>query len=343
MILKVKRKTKKKAQKRISKKMVYDEVLEQIKKYDSIVIYGHKNPDGDCYGAQVGLREIILGLYPHKKVYITGTGCPRFFTILPEMDVVSDEVIANSLAFLVDANDLNRMEDQRIHTAPAFAKIDHHIDNFLFTEGPQVINTTANSTCDLITELAMLTGVELSVIGATALYLGVVSDSANFKFVTNYVETFERVKYLAECGARIHELNFLLSKTNENSLKAKGYILANYKKTKGGVVYIVHSKEKLHKLHLSANEASNLVNLLGNIDGCPIWVSFAEYEDGRVRLEIRSNGPEIQPCAVRVGGGGHAQASGAQLPELNYDVVQDILDDLDKTLKEWRKTNHVGK
>ena len=63
--------------------MSFDKILEQIQKYDSIVIYGHKNPDGDCYGAQVGLRELIYALYPEKKVYITGTGCPRVRMSLP--------------------------------------------------------------------------------------------------------------------------------------------------------------------------------------------------------------------------------------------------------------------
>ena len=323
--------------------MIFDEVLEQIKKYDSIVIYGHKNPDGDCYGAQVGLREVIKSLYPNKEVYITGTGCPRFFSILPKMDNVSDEVIRNSLAFLVDANDLDRMEDQRIHHAKAWAKIDHHIDNYLFTQGPQVVDTLAHSACDLVTQLALECKVKLNVVGATALYLGILTDSARFQFVHNYPETFERMKYLADCGARIHDLNYLLSKTDEASLAAKGYILTHYKKSKGGVIYIVYSKEKLAKLHMSTNEASNYINLLGNIEGYPIWCSFAEYSDGKVRFEVRSNGPAVQPAAVRIGGGGHAQAAGAQLPELNYDIIQGVLDDLDNVLKEWRETESCGK
>ena len=35
-------------------------------------IFGHKNPDGDCYGAQVGLKELLKSLYPHKNIYIIG-------------------------------------------------------------------------------------------------------------------------------------------------------------------------------------------------------------------------------------------------------------------------------
>ena len=316
---------------------MFDEILELIRKYDSIVIFGHINPDGDCYGAQVGLREVIHALYPTKKVYITGTGCPKFFSVLPKMDVVTDEVIKKSLALLVDANDLPRMEDSRIFNCKAWAKIDHHIDTQSFTEGPQVVDTDANSTCDIIAGLAMSLGIKLNVIGATALYLGVVTDTARFQFGTDYVKTFERVTYLCECGAEVEKLNSLLAKTDEQSLYAKGYIMTHYKVSKGGVVYIVYSREKLHKIRLSANAASNLVNLLGNIEGYPIWCSFAEYEDGKVRVEIRSNGPEIQPVAARVGGGGHARASGAQLKGLDFDIINSILDDLDNTLAEWRK------
>ena len=152
---------------------MFEQIIELIEKYDSIVIFGHINPDGDCYGAQVGLREIIHILYPSKKVYITGTGCPRFFSILPHMDKVEDDVISNSLALLVDANDLPRMEDSRIFNCKAWAKIDHHIDTQSFTEGPQVVDTSANSTCDMITGLAMELDVDINPLGATALYLGI--------------------------------------------------------------------------------------------------------------------------------------------------------------------------
>ena len=53
-------------------------------------------------------------------------------------------------------------------------------------------------------------------------------------------------------------------------------------------------------------------------------------------MEIRSNGPVIQPVAVSVGGGGHAYASGAQLPSLKQEVIEDIIHKLDQTIEEWR-------
>ena len=316
---------------------MFEHIVEQIKKYDSIVIFGHINPDGDCYGAQVGLRDLIKVIYPNKKVYITGTGCPRFFNILPNMDVVSDEVIANSLAILVDGNDLFRMEDSRVKTAKAWAKIDHHIDSGSFTEGPFVVLTEASSTCEIITHMALELKVDITPVGATALYLGLLTDSARFQFVNDFNLTFDATKYLYTHGANITGINEDLAKTDERTLAAKGYVLSHYKKSKGGVIYIIYSKHTLKRIRLSANGASNMINLIGNVDGYPIWCSFAEYEDGRVRFEVRSNGPIVQPAAARVGGGGHAHASGATLPSLDSDLINSIIKDLENTIDEWRK------
>ena len=316
---------------------MFNQIWDLIKKNDSIVIYGHINPDGDCYGAQVGLKEIILANFPNKKVYVTGSGVPAFFDVICKMDVVKDEDIKKSLAIIVDGNDLARMEDSRIFTAKEFAKIDHHIDTGSFTEGPFVVDTSANSTCDIITGFVLDYNLKVSPLGANALYLGIVTDSARFQFVTDYPKTFERVKFLCEHGADPHKLNKVLSKTDETSLAAKGYVMSHYKKSKAGVISIVYDKKTLEKLSISANHASNLINLLGNIEGYPIWCSFAEYTDGRVRAEFRSNGPAVQPVAVSVGGGGHAQASGAQLPSLDYKQIEEIIRRLDQAIIDWRK------
>ena len=37
-------------------------IIDQIEKYDIITLYRHKGPDGDAYGSQIGLKELILKL-----------------------------------------------------------------------------------------------------------------------------------------------------------------------------------------------------------------------------------------------------------------------------------------
>ena len=316
---------------------MFNQIWELIKKHNSIVIFGHLNPDGDCYGAQVGLKDVIKTNFPEKNVYIVGTGVPRFFQLLTEMDDVSDEIITKSLAIIVDGNDLMRMEDKRVVNALAFAKIDHHIDTGSFTEGPSIVDVNANSACDIIAGLVLDNHLKISPLGANALYLGILTDSARFQFVNNYAQTFERARFLCDSGADPRRINDILNKSDEKSLYSKGYILSHYKKSPNGVIYIIYDKDTLHSLGISANEASGLINLLSNVRGYPIWCSFAEYDDGRVRCEFRSNGPEVQPVAASIGGGGHAMASGAQLESLDLEFINSIIDRFDKLLVEWRK------
>lgn len=315
---------------------MFDDILILINQYDSIVIFGHLNPDGDCYGSQLGLKDVILANFPNKKVYVTGSGCPWYYPEFPKMDKVSDEVIANSLAIIVDGNDLGRMEDSRVFNAKAFAKIDHHIDTGSFTEGPSVVDENANSACDIIAGLVMDYNLKITPAGANALYLGIITDSARFQFVNDYVQTFERVKFLCTKGAKPNMISKLINRTTEGALSAKGYIMSNYQKTKEGVIYIILDKETIHKIGVTTNQVSGLVNLLGNVDGYPIWCMFAEYDDGKVRCEFRSNGPEVQPVAASIGGGGHAMASGCQLPKLDRKYIASVIEMFNKTLVEWR-------
>ena len=317
---------------------MFKKIFEKIEKYDSIIIFGHLNPDCDCFGAQVGLKEIILAEFPNKKVYLAGTGVPYVFDLLYPVDIIEDNQFKGSLGVLVDANDLSRMEDSRIYNCADWVKIDHHIDTGTFKEGPFIVDTNANSACDIIAGLVMDHNLKITKLGATALLLGIVSDSARFQFVTNYPETFERCKFLVEKGGEIKKVYTKLSSTNEKTLRVKGYVLSHYKKSKkDNVLYIILDQKTLQRLRVSTNHASNLINMLANVEGYPIWASFAEYEDGKVRCELRSNGPAVQPIAVKIGGGGHAQASGASLPKLDLDYIEKIIDDLDDLVEAWRK------
>lgn len=61
---------------------MYQEVWNKIKAYDSIVIFGHVNPDGDCYGSQIGLRQAIKDNFKGKNVYAVGSGFPRLAPVV---------------------------------------------------------------------------------------------------------------------------------------------------------------------------------------------------------------------------------------------------------------------
>jgi phosphoesterase RecJ-like protein len=72
---------------------------------------------------------------------------------------------------------------------------------------------------------------------------------------------------------------------------------------------------------------------MSDIRGVDVWANFTESDEG-VICEIRSNKYNINPVAVKYGGGGHAKASGATLKD--KDEAMRLLSDLDTIVKEGK-------
>ena len=85
--------------------LMFTQLLEKIKEYDTIVIHRHNNPDGDALGSQIGLKNIIKENFPEKTVYIVGDMTARYaFMEGAEMDTIDDSVYENALAIVLDTS-----------------------------------------------------------------------------------------------------------------------------------------------------------------------------------------------------------------------------------------------
>ena len=304
---------------------MFESIVSKIEQYDSIVIFGHLNPDGDCYGSQIALRNILRLRYPHKNIYAVGSGLKKFFDIIGKMDVVSDEVIKESLAIVLDSNDLKRLEDQRAATAKDFAKVDHHIDTFTFHEGPEVIDDKATSTCELIYLLAKENNFEIDLVAASALYLGMMTDTARFQFATNFVRMFEIARDLCALGVD----PILLNKTNNlvpaSTLDIKSFIYSRVTKDERGIVYAVATKKERDALGVTSQQIVGNTSLLSYVAGYPIWLIASETDIGGMQVEMRSSIHNVQKIATHFGGGGHEFAAGFTIKEFKPEIIEELL------------------
>ena len=305
---------------------MFEAIISKIEQYDSIVIFGHLNPDGDCYGSQIALRNILKTRYPEKKIYCVGSGLKKFFDILGKMDVVSDEIIAQSLAIVLDSNDINRLEDQRAWKARDFAKIDHHIDTHTFHEGPEVIDDNATSTCELIYRFAKENNLEIDLIAGSALYLGMMTDTARFQFANNFVRMFEIARDLCDLGVD----PILLNKTNnlvpEISITIKSFIYSHVKKDKRGIIYAIATKKDREQLGVTSAQICANTSLLSYVTGYPVWLIASETDNGGMQVEMRSSTFDIQKIATHFGGGCHTFAAGFTYKKFGPEVINELLD-----------------
>ncbi len=294
----------------------YKDLMEKIRTYDSIMIFGHGSPDGDCYGAQSGLKVFLKEVFPEKKVAVLGSGFLKAIPVFGGPDTVSDEEIASSLAVLVDCSDIERVEDQRITEAREIVKIDHHLGSEKAgVAAVNVSDTSASSACQMVGQLILDNGYPISKEVGERLFMGIVTDTGRFQYLTSCRGLFEVTAEILKAGIDFQKIYDFLYEGDEISTRAKGYISCNFK-ADGPVAYIVMDRNTLKEMNVEADYASTMVNCMSSMKEFPIWVSFAERENGEIRTELRSRCYNVQPVALMFGGGGHARASGCILHDL---------------------------
>ena len=292
---------------------MFEKILDAIKQFDTIIIHRHSKPDGDALGSQIGLREIIKENFPSKTVYAVGDGSSRYgFMEGSQMDDVADSVYQNALAIVLDTSAAALISDDRYKTAKQPARIDHHI----FCEeicDIEVTDTSYESCCGLITEFALESNLKLSPLAAKSLYTGMVTDSGRFRYDSTNANTFRLASHLMEAGFDTNEIYAQLYADDFSFIRLRAQFVLKIQFTENNVAYIYTTKEEAATYNADTFTISRaMVGTMGDIKGVNIWVNFTETEDG-VLAELRSNKYNINPIAVKYGGGGHAKASGATL------------------------------
>lgn len=306
--------------------------LSKIKEYDRIIIHRHSNPDGDALGSQIGLKNIIKTNFPTKEVLVVGDTSRRFaFMKDSEMDDVPNEAYADALAIILDTSSPALISDDRYKTARETFRFDHHIFIEKIADN-EVVDTSFESCAGLITAFAKETGLALSDIAARSLYTGMVTDSGRFRYDSTNARTFELASFLLPHGVDIGSIYQDLYADDFEMICLRASFVLKVKFTKNNVAYIYTSADELKDIPADTFTVSRgMVGVMSDVRGVDIWVNFTETEKG-VLCEIRSSKYNINPIAVKYGGGGHAKASGATV--LNKEVAMEMLSDLDKMTEE---------
>ena len=306
------------------------DIIKVIKKYDTITIFGHINPDGDCFGSGLALREVIKDNFPGKKVYALVGGLPQFYDRLSKIDEVEDEVIKNSLAIIVDCSETERISDQRVLLAKQIIKIDHHIEGKPFF-GIKWVDEDSIACCQMIAELAFECKLKISKLAAELMYLGICTDSGRFRYAPTNSKTHRIVADLLELGVEVKSLFSILYLSDEAYVKYQALLVSRFKRTEHNVIYCCSDFPDYDQFGLRFEQISKNVNVIGNIKGCPIWCLFTREKNGDIRVELRSNGINVQKIALKYGGGGHLCAAGAKLVgQKDFSLAMQIVKDLDE-------------
>ena len=224
---------------------MFKAILEEIKKHERIILHRHTNPDGDAMGSQLGLKYLLKDNFPEKEILVVGDITKRYAFMDEEgMDEVSDEAYKTALAIILDCGSAFLISDDRYKTAAKTVRFDHHI----FCEkiaDIEVVDTSYESCCGLITEFALASGFKFSPASAKALFTGMVTDSGRFRYDSTTAQTFRLASALMEQKFDTGAIYSQLYADDFSSVKLRAQFVLKIQFTDYRVAYIYTTKEEL--------------------------------------------------------------------------------------------------
>jgi len=307
-------------------------ILSAIKRYDRIAVFRHIMPDYDALGTQYGLATWLKDNFPNKEIRVFGDNhvvfTPRLF---PQMDEVSQDWFKEPfLAIICDTGNTSRIADPRYKKAKFKIKIDHHPDVEHYGK-ISVANTSASAASEVVVNmlLQMKGKYVLSQEAAKYFYIGIVGDSGRFQYSSTSEHTFAIAGELLKTGINISKIYQNMYLKQVDDLYVTAYVLNHFSVSPKGVAYYCLSTEIQQELKITTERGKENVNLFANIEGIGAWCSVTEdKKDNCWRVSIRSKEVAINDVAAQFGGGGHPQASGARID--NLEQLPLLIEALDK-------------
>ncbi len=316
--------------------------LRQIMDQSSnVIIMGHRVGDMDSLGASIGLYAMARSR--GKKAYIVLNTVnhalknmhermkheeSHYLDALISTETAMSIIDQNTLMVVLDTHRPSYTEAPELLTkVDKIVLIDHHRRSEEYIENPLLdyIEPYASSTCELISELVqyMEDHIKLTKFEADALLAGIVLDTNSFTFKTG-VRTFEAASFLRRNNADTTDVKELFNESLE-SMKRKTEIIERSEIVfdDAAVSYIDEISEDSNVI--AAQGADELLTIK-DIKMSFVLVRNKDY----INISARSTGPiNVQVIMESLGGGGHLNMAGAQIPthdmdEAKYKLIEAI-------------------
>ena len=310
---------------------MYNKIYELIKEYNTIIIHRHEKPDGDALGSQLGLKLAILETFPEKEVLAVGD-TTEYLKFLGNMDEVEDNKYQDALVIVLDSGAEYLISDKRFSMGKVVVKIDHHIPQGKYGD-IALVNTKYESCAGLVTHFIKKTKMKLNSEAANLLFTGIVTDSGRFRFSSVSSRTFDAASHLMKYGVNLDNIYTKLYTDSLKNVLLKARMTLKFEILDCGLAYCKNTYQDVLETGLTPYAlARSIVNNMAGIKEINVWATFTELEDGKIIIELRSSGKNVNQIAVKYGGGGHKFASGATINSI--DIVNKVIEDLESLIEE---------
>lgn len=296
-----------------------------VESSSKIVIVQADNPDADSLGSALALEHILGDLGKEPYLYC-GVDVPVYLRYLAGWDRVSQDLpSAIDASIIVDASTMSLLDKlvQSGYKGTLASKpcvvLDHHesVENVVpFAEVILNDHENVSSAGELIYTLAAQLGWPLSVEAQTCLMTAILGDTQGLSNQLASADTYRAMGAMVEAGVDRPALEELRREAGRMHPDIFRYKAALIKRTEfaadGRIAWVAVPQSEINRYSPLYNPAPLIQTDMLQTAGVEVAVVFKHYDDGRTTGAIRCNSSAAiaAELASRMGGGGHAFASG---------------------------------
>src|SRR2546429_9705585 len=159
---------------------LYDEIKDLVDANQEILIFGHKDADGDTLGCSLAFAEALKTAAKHVWVLLPPP-LPEMYSFLPGFDDIKDVPpggVEPQLVFFFDSGNLERSGSSVKHIAShaTIVNVDHHPSNSRFGD-VNVIEPSASAVGQMVFVMLEHFGFPITPTIATNLYVALLTDT----------------------------------------------------------------------------------------------------------------------------------------------------------------------
>lgn len=328
----------------------YNQFKEFIKQSKKILILTHKGPDVDAFCSSLLLKQILLELYPKKKVVFRAKQNPSLK--LPGMKGIEMVKELKSEGFdliiLTDAGDLSLCIEDTDNVEDSIPQIiiDHHDTFFEKKKNTVLINENMSSATEQVYMLFRIlykNKFKLNEDSSTLVQYGIVADTGRFLYdimTPNTHRVFADAKSIVDVD--LEDFAYRNSKFPREATHAIIKYLESLKIEKDMAYMFVDRKDLEEDLELKqgASEAQAFLRdrylrfIQGVHWGFIIKPDMNTKDSWFVSFRSTKGYQDVRVIAEELGGGGHTYASGVLIKADSIEaLLTKILNIIEKHLK----------
>jgi phosphoesterase RecJ-like protein len=315
------------------------QILAAVKKHRTFFLTGHERPDGDTVGSELAFAGFLRRR--GKKVTVANTGpVPALFDFLPGVRNIQTAARVPGrfdCAVVFECSGPDRMGNiiDLKTQAGTVINIDHHAHHSRFGH-INLINPKTSSNSEQLAYVFERARHTLNRAEATALYVGLVTDSGRFQHNCTTPESHAVAALLLRRGVDVAEVHRHVYGTRSvSALRLLARALAGLRLELDQRVAVLSLTQKdFAETGAGEDDTEDIVNHGLLPPSVAATVFLCELPKGGTKASLRGKGAvDLCRLAVSLGGGGHKNAAGVTLPVSLERATQTLLDALAESLR----------